>query len=491
VLLKILPHFFKIYNLSLPFYKVLQSRLYCHPLLRLDRGTLSGIQSKGSLFLKSLNIFYIALFCLIFTNTSSAGGLIRDAQTERFLYKISNPIFKSAGLDSQIKLHIINDNSINAFVSGGKNIYINTGTILLFKDPLGLLGVIAHETGHVSGSHLARQSIDIERLNKQMALGMILGIGAALGGSPEAAQAVILGNSHIAERQFYSFTKKHEESADEAALRYLDANQVSSTGLLDFFKEIKSLERSYTDDINPYTRTHPLTESRISRVSNHIKESSYSKLPYDSKLSSEFEIIYAKINSFLNNPQKILSQYKLDNDAGKIAHIIALHRLGRTEDSLNLFKRLEKNRRNPYIRELKAQIYYESGQAKRSVGLFREVNKELPDEPLIKIQLASAIISLGELRYFPEAIESVNLALLGETNNALYWRTLAELHGKLEEKAMSFLALAEASYHSDKMPLAIKYAKKAKKLFKEDNNQKHLLRIEDIIKLAKLHEKRS
>ena len=237
-----------------------------------------------------LKITRISLLLLIITiKQSFAISLIRDSQTENFLKNISTPIFKAANLNSDIKIHIINDNSINAFVTNGNNIFINTGTITYSDNPLGLIGVIAHETGHITGNHIAKINIDMQEINKKMALGYILGLATAIGGNIEAGQAIMLGNNHIAERNFFKYSVKHEESADETALILLDKCQISSVGLLNFFKKIRNQEKIYSETINPFTRTHPLSSNRISRIEKHIKESPFSTKKLNAQIYSEYQ----------------------------------------------------------------------------------------------------------------------------------------------------------------------------------------------------------
>ena len=62
-------------------------------------------------------------------------GLIQDAEIELNIREWIEPILDVANISSEsVNIYIINDNSINAFVSGGQNIFINTGLILKSKE---------------------------------------------------------------------------------------------------------------------------------------------------------------------------------------------------------------------------------------------------------------------------------------------------------------------------------------------------------------------
>lgn len=431
-------------------------------------------------------IINVIFFILISSKVSYAGiSLIRDAQIEDFLYRISAPIFRAANLEGQITIYIINDEAINAFVAGGKNIFINSGTISFADDPLGLIGIIAHETGHITGSHLARMSVDIGSIKKQLALGYILGIATALAGSPDAGQALILGTSHVGERTFFSHSTKHEEAADEAALKFLDTAEISSKGLLEFFKEIRGAEKIYFDKINPYTRTHPLTKDRIERISSHVSESKNSVLELSYDILEEYNMIKGKLIGFLEDPEKILENYDSGTDLGIIATSVAEHRLGKSERAVRLLNLLRNSKHDPYILELKGQILYESGNSKQAFELFNKVEKLLPNQPLIKIQYASVILSLDDPQYFPIAIDKLKIALLAEKENAQAWKILAELYSKIKNHGLVNLSLAEAHLLSEKYSLAIKHAKKAIEILDKNNDSQDIIRANDIIFFAK------
>ena len=75
----------------------------------------------------------------------------------------TKPIFKAAGLNpSAVRVYIINNDKINAFVAGGQRLFIHTGLLTRTKTPNEVIGVLAHETGHIAGGHLARMGIELE-----------------------------------------------------------------------------------------------------------------------------------------------------------------------------------------------------------------------------------------------------------------------------------------------------------------------------------------
>ena len=70
------------------------------------------------------------------SSAAHAQGLIRDAETESLIREYARPIFSAAGLGSQnIKIHLVNDKSFNAFVVDGQNMFMHAGTLMISKTP--------------------------------------------------------------------------------------------------------------------------------------------------------------------------------------------------------------------------------------------------------------------------------------------------------------------------------------------------------------------
>ena len=79
-------------------------------------------------------------------------SFIRDAEIENTIRTYAAPLFQAAGLEpSDVRIFLVNDRSLNAFVAGGQRLFINTGLIMRSKHAGQVIGVIAHETGHIAG----------------------------------------------------------------------------------------------------------------------------------------------------------------------------------------------------------------------------------------------------------------------------------------------------------------------------------------------------
>src|SRR5271154_2351210 len=109
---------------------------------------------------------------------------LRDAETEQLLREYTRPILRAAGLEKQnIQVVIINDQVFNAFVADGRLIFVNFGAIMQSQTPNQLIGVLAHETGHLAGGHLAKMREQIAHAETSLIIAMLLGAGAIVAGA--------------------------------------------------------------------------------------------------------------------------------------------------------------------------------------------------------------------------------------------------------------------------------------------------------------------
>jgi predicted Zn-dependent protease len=120
---------------------------------------------------------------LVFANVPAqaqkAPPIVRDAEIEQLLREYTQPILRVAGLAKQnVQVVIINERAFNAFVADGRRIFVNAGALVESEVPNQIIGVLAHETGHIAGGHLARLREQLARANTQSILAMLLGVGA-------------------------------------------------------------------------------------------------------------------------------------------------------------------------------------------------------------------------------------------------------------------------------------------------------------------------
>lgn len=396
-------------------------------------------------------------------------SLIRDAETENIIRTYSTPIFQAAGLNpGDVRIHIVNDRTLNAFVAGGQRLFINTGLILQSAHSGQLIGVIAHEVGHISGGHLSKMEDELRRASAQQILALILGGAAAIGtGRGDAGAAVIMGGASAAMRGFLAFNRTQESAADAAALQFLDHTGQSARGLLEFLQVLEKQDPRTPDRQDPYLRTHPLSRERIEVMLQHVAASSHSAKPPAALFELMHARMKAKLYAFLNPLGHTLRQYPERDRSlpARYARAIAYYRVPQLDKALvSIDELIREHPDDPYFHELKGQMLFENGRVVESVGPYQTAVRLLPDSGLLKGDLARAQIETQDPALLESAIANLNAALREDRAQPFYWRQLAIAYGRRSEMAESSLALAEEAMLLNRKTEARYHAGRAEQL---------------------------
>ncbi len=443
-------------------------------------------------FLKNGFCLLIFLILLVPAKSNAAGlSLIRDAEIEDFLYDLTKPIFKAANLKPEnIKIYIVNDSILNAFVAGGQNVFINTGLITKYSDPNVLIGVLAHETGHIAAGHLARSSEDMTNAGNAMLLSYIAGIAAAATAHPDAGMAIIMGGSQIAQRTALKFTRTQEEAADLLALKYLATTHNSANGLLELLELFDAEEGEYKGQIDEYALTHPVSKKRINFIKANSKNFSNHD---DSSLKKRLERIIAKLNGFLNDPDQTLKTYNKDDQTSKYARAIAYYKKGKTKQAIATVDELiALNSKDGYLYDLKGQILSESGDQKNAIIAYNQAVELNQNNNLARIALANAIINLdsGDKKITDFAVENLLTALRVEKTDSNIYKQLAKAYAQNHDLGRSYLALAQMSLMEESLEKTKKYIKLARENL-DKNDKVNLLLLDDIEQFSKKLKKKN
>jgi predicted Zn-dependent protease len=374
-------------------------------------------------------------------------SFLRDAEIENTIRTFATPVWKAAGLDPQaIHIYIVNDPSLNAFVAGGQNLFLNTGTITRSVTPNQLIGVMAHETGHMAGGHLVRMTQMMHNAMIESIIGMLLGGAATVAGHGSGGGGAVMAGSNVGQQAFLQNTVTIEASADQAALRFLDRTHQSSRGLLEFFQILEQEMFLNAQHQDPYLMNHPLTEERIDYVKEHVDQSPYSDVKDPPEWIALHSIMKAKLDGFLSNPTDVLARWKADDnsEAARYARAIAYYRIPDLPNALRLIDGLiTEHPDNPYYYELKGQMLFENGRVADAVAPYERAVQLKPGEPLLNIELAQVQLETNDPKLIPKARDELNAALRIETDNAEGWRFLAVAYGQSGDLGMAALALAE------------------------------------------------
>ena len=365
---------------------------------------------------------------------------------EYYDFKIS--VFSIGLSPSAVNFVFIQDNEVNAFVAGGQNIFIHTGLIERTDRLDELLGVVAHELGHISGGHLVRTKQAMENASYEAILGTLIGVGAALaGGSPGAAGGAAAAAGSSAQRSFLSYSRVQESSADQAGLTYLKQANIDPYGLVSFMEKMGDQDLLPQTQQLEYVRTHPLSRNRLSAIEKRATESPAYQKGVPSQWNAEYELVKAKLLAFVS-PERVSWEYEdRDNSLpARYARTIADYRQNRIEKAVEGVNALIKeNPNNPYFHELKGQMLSEYGRIKESLPSYRKSLEILPEAGLIRVAYAHALIesSGGNKGDLEEAITQLKKAQLQEKRSTRLHRLMATAYGRLGNEGSAGLHLAE------------------------------------------------
>lgn len=365
------------------------------------------------------------------------------------------PIWRVAGLNpSAVEIMIVQDGTLNAFVAGGQRIFINTGLLLRTERPNQLIGVLAHETGHIAGGHLARAQEQMEKLSTLQILEALLGAGAMAGGAASgggvgrpapADSGVGAGAAPGSLLAFLKYTQTQENSADQAAISFLERTHQSVKGTIEFLRILQRDERLMIGRRDPYLSTHPLTPDRIASFEEAAARSPYTNVPESPQFLDMHQRMVAKLMGFIA-PSAALQRYSEGDRSipARYARAIALYRTGALGSALLTIDGLLKDYPNdPYFHELRGQMLYENGRPAEAVPSYRRAVQLLPAAAILKIDFARALLDTNKPENDREAVRNLELARQTESGSFDLWRLTAAGYAKLNNPGMTSLARAE------------------------------------------------
>lgn len=425
---------------------------------------------------KIIILLFMACLTALMPGMAHAQVIIRDTEIENSFREWITPLLKAGGMgNDSVNLVLVQSPQINAFVAGGANMFIYTGLIEKTETPEELIGVMAHELGHITGGHLIRGRDAMERASYESILGTVLGIGAAiLSGQGGAANAVIQGSNSVAARRYLAHSRVQESSADQAALKYMESSEINPLGLKTFLEKLESEEFLPSNRQSEYVRTHPLTSNRVDALETKIAQSSLIKQPTPQRWTDQHARMKAKLIGY-TDPGRVQWVYN-DSDKSvpaRYARAIARYRENKVDKALSEIDELiamEPN--NPYFQELKGQMLVGFGRVPDSLPHYRTAIEKAPNPSLIRIDMGKALMeSGGGEKTMREAIAVLERALVDEPRSSRAHRMLATAYGRLGNEPLAKLHLAEEAVLQRKLPYAKRLITDAQSSFKDGSRE--------------------
>jgi predicted Zn-dependent protease len=404
--------------------------------------------------------------------------VIRDTEAEQLLREYTRPILRAAGLEKQnIQIVIINDSAFNAFVADGRRIFVNYGAMMQSETPNQIIGVLAHETGHLAGGHLAKMREQMAHAQTQMIIAMLLGAGAMVAGArggnsnsglANAGAAAVAGPQEMIRRTLISYVRQQEENADRAGVKFLTANGQSAKGMYETFKRFTNDSLFAARGADPYLQSHPMPADRVAALEELARSSPYWEKKDDPALQLRHDMVRAKISAFMERQDTVYRRYPMSNESlpSRYAHAIATYRHGDLRSALAQIDGLiQVQPNNPYFYELRGQALLEGGKPAEAVAPLRKALQLSNSAPLIEMLLGQALVATDNKAYTDEAIAILRGAVARETEAPLGYTQLAMAYGRKGDYAQADLASAQAAFLRGDSKTARELASRAKTRF--------------------------
>ena len=405
------------------------------------------------------------------------GGIsfIRDSEIENLLDDYSRPIFRAAGLGNQpIKVRIVRQDGFNAFVVDGQNVFVNTGTLTMSNTPNQVIGVIAHETGHIAGGHLAGLRQRIAQDSTKALLLQVLALGGAIAGGRAAGKnstsqpgGLLAAPGDMVMRGLLLYRRQQESAADQAGITYLNATKQSGLGMLATFEEFAKQEYVSAQFQDPYVRSHPMPQDRLAQLRNLVEKSPHYTQKDPPALQLRHDLMRAKLIGFLSdrNPRLVFNKYPPSDTTLPARYARAIGRFFLTDVNAALPEvdaLIKEHPTNPYFWELKGELLFRSGHAKEAHPAFRKALSLASGETsLMRVELAQALLADEATRNFDEPIDLLRKSIVLENDNPDAYQHLATAYYKKGLLPEADLAAAQSRFYGGNLKESKNFAKRA------------------------------
>jgi predicted Zn-dependent protease len=398
--------------------------------------------------------------------------IIRDAEIEQLLRDYAQPVLRAAGLAKQnVSVVVLSERSFNAFVMDGRHIFINAGALFDAKTPNEVIGVFAHETGHLAGGHLQRLREQLASAQTASIIALLAGLGAAVAGARAGAggsdvgMAAIMAPQQAIMRTVLSYVRTQEDQADHAGVKFLNATGQSPRGMVDLFKRLSSESLFNSRYIDPYMQTHPMPAERVAALETVAKASPYWDRKDPPELQLRHDMMRAKLSGFLERPDTVARRYQANDHSlpARYARAISTYRNSDLRQAIvQIDSLIQMQPNNPYFYELKGQALLEGGHPSEAVAPLRHAVQLSHNNALIEIMLAQALNATGNAKLSEEAVAMLRAAIIREPEAPNAYSQLAVAYGRKGDLANADLASAQAAFSRGDIKTARQLAARAK-----------------------------
>jgi predicted Zn-dependent protease len=402
--------------------------------------------------------------------------IIRDAEIEQLLREYTQPILKAAGLAQQnVRVIIINDRSFNAFVADGHRIFINSGALMQAKTPNEVIGVLAHESGHIAGGHLARMREQMANASTESLVAMLIGIGAMVAGArsgsaggADIGMAAMTMPQGLIQSTMLAYIRTQEEQADKAGVKFLTATGQSPKGMYDTFKRLGDELLYQSRYIDPYLQTHPMPKERVAALEELVKTSPYWDKKDSPELQHRHDMMRAKLYGYMDRSEISGNRYPASDQSlpARYARAIAASRFSDSRAAtVQIDALIEAQPQNPYFHEVKGQTLLEGGKPAEAIAPLRRAVQLAPNPALIQILLGRALVESNDRAHLDEAVSVLEASVLHDPESPEAYAQLAIAYGRKGDLARADLSSAQSALMRGDIKAARMLAARAKERF--------------------------
>lgn len=391
-------------------------------------------------------------------------SMIRDTELETGLQKLIAPLVEAARYPpNSIAVRIIIDPNYNAFVAGERVIYVHSGLILNANSTEEIMGVMAHEIGHLKAGHVPRRDTAIADANSASTLAALAAIGVAASGGGDAAVGALIGGQDQVTRKLMQTIRYDEAIADEIGLSLLDKSGISATGLRDMMQRMAAQRALPESSQSRYYQTHPDVAERLSIYRDHASRQNGRSKPISEEILALVDRLKTKMRAYVEPPQSVLERF---DDSDALTHLyarsIALYRRGELSAAMKVVDYLiEMAPHDAFFHEFRGDILLSMANTAAAARAYKQAIFIHPNSPQILLNYGRALIASGKATDLNDAISTLEQARDGEPKWTFAYRQLAIAYGRAGRLADADITLAEEALMTGDTQQAIKMARRS------------------------------
>lgn len=442
----------------------------------------------------SLGLIWLVISANAVPAQAQGLALIRDSEIEALLNDYARPIFRVAGLGSgRIQIRIVRNDAFNAFVVDGHNVFVHTGMLMQSETPNQVIGVLAHETGHITGGHMAALRQRIKKDQTRALLLQILSIGLMVGGGATGNSEVTgLGGAGLSTgpglvmRSLLAERRSQESAADQAGMTFLNATHQSGRGMLETFERFAQQEYISDQYKDPFVRSHPVATDRLARLRSKVEHSKYYNKIDPPELQLRHDLMRAKLSGYLESPAIVQNRYPRTDTSLPARYARGIARFfqgghGALEAALAEIDGLIAARPNyAYFWEVKGDLLMRSGKSVQAIPFLRKAIKLAKGGvSLMQVQLATALQNSGQKGSVADSIKLLKASLRDDENPRAY-RLLATAYYNQGARPKADAMTAQAYFVEGNLQQAQIFAQRAHRALKAGSPE--WIKNEDILR---------